>query len=182
MTAFGYDNESRLASVTDPRGLTTSYVHDGLDDVTSLGSPDTGVTANTYDAAGNLVTSTDARGDTTTYTYDALNRVTKATFADSTSIVYQYDQGANGIGHLTSMTDAGGTTTWAYDIHGHVISKQQTTGAVTLTTSKTYNAVTGQLASITYPSGSTTFYSYDADRTGERHQLTSRPAAPRAPC
>ena len=163
ITAFGYDNESRLASVTDPRGLTTSYVHDGLDDVTSLGSPDTGVTAKTYDAAGNLITATDARGDTTTYTYDALNRVTKAAFADSTLIVYQYDQGADGIGHLTAMTDAGGTTTWAYDIHGHVTSKQQTTGAVTLTTSKAYNAVTGQLASITYPSGSTIFYSYDAD-------------------
>jgi RHS repeat-associated protein len=174
MTAYGYDNESRLAGVTDPRGLTTSYVHDGLDDLTSINSPDSGVTAKTYDAAGNLVTSTDARGDITTYTYDALNRVTKATFADSTSIVYQYDQGANGIGHLTAMTDAGGTTTWVYDIHGRVTSKQQTTGAVTLTTSKTYNAVTGQLASMTYPSGSTTFYSYDA--TGRVSAITYQPS------
>ena len=104
--------------MTDPRGLMTSYAHDGLDDVTSLSSPDTGVTAKTYDAAGNPVSSTDARGNTTTYTYDALNRVTKAAFADSTSIIYQYDQGANGIGHLTTMTDAGGTTTWVYDVHG----------------------------------------------------------------
>jgi RHS repeat-associated protein len=173
LTTIGYDNESRLASVRDPRGLTTSYAHDGLDDVTSLGSPDSGVTAKTYDAAGNLVTATDARGDTTTYTYDALNRVTKATFADSTSIVYQYDQGTNGIGRLTSMTDAGGTTTWVYDVHGRVTSKQQTTGAVTLTTSKTYNAVTGQLASITYPSGSTTFYSYDAN--GRVSAITYQP-------
>jgi RHS repeat-associated protein len=161
--AFSYDLQDRVSSVTDPRGLTTSYTYDPLDDVTSNSSPDTGATAKAFDAAGNLVSATDARGDTTTYTYDALNRVTKATFADSTSIVYQYDQGTNGIGHLTAMTDAGGTTTWVYDIHGHVTSKQQTTGAVTLTTSRAYSAVTGQLASITYPSGSTTFYSYDAD-------------------
>jgi len=173
MTAFAYDHESRLAGVTDPRGLTTSYVHDGLDDLTSINSPDSGVSANTYDAAGNLVSSTDARGDTTTYTYDALNRVTKAAFADSTSIVYQYDQGANGIGRRTSMTDAGGTTTWVYDVHGRVISKQQTTGGVALTTSRTYNAVTGQLASITYPSGSTTFYSHDA--TGRVSAITYQP-------
>jgi RHS repeat-associated protein len=173
-TTVGYDNESRIASVTDPRGLTTSYVHDGLNDLTSINSPDSGVTAKTYDAAGNLITATDARGDTTTYTYDALNRVTKATFADSTSIVYQYDQGANGIGHLTSMTDAGGTTTWAYDIHGHVTSKHQTTGAVTLTTSKAYNAVTGQLASMTYPSGATTFYAYDV--TGRVSAITYQPS------
>jgi len=174
LTAFAYDHESRLAGVTDPRGLTTSYVHDGLDDLTSINSPDTGVTANTYDAAGNLIAAADARGDTTTYTYDALNRVTKATFADSTSIVYQYDQGTNGIGHLTAMTDAGGTTTWAYDIHGHVTSKQQTTGALTLTTSKTYNAVTGQLASMTYPSGATTFYAYDAN--GRVNAITYQPS------
>jgi RHS repeat-associated protein len=174
LTTIGYDNESRLASVTDPRGLPTSYVHDGLDDLTSISSPDTGVTAKTYDAAGNLITSTDARGDTTTYTYDALNRITKATFADSTSIVYQYDQGANGIGHLTSMTDAGGTTTWVYDIHGHVTSKQQTTGAVTLTTSLTYTATTGLLASMTYPSGAAIFYFYDA--TGRVSAITYQPS------
>jgi RHS repeat-associated protein len=163
LTALGYDPESRLNSVTDPRTLTTSYAYDGLDDVTSLGSPDTGVTAMTYDAAGNLVGATDARGDTTTYSYDALNRVTKAAFADGSSITYQYDQGANGIGHLTAMTDAGGTTTWNYNINGQVTSKQQTSGAVTLTTSHAYNATTAQLASTTYPSGAIISYSYDAD-------------------
>jgi RHS repeat-associated protein len=162
-TGFAYDALSRLAAVTDPRRLATSYVYDGLNDVTSLSSPDTGSTAKTFDVAGNPVTSTDARGNTTTYTYDALNRVTKSAFADSTSITYQYDQGANGIGRLTAMTDAGGTATWAYDVHGHVTSKQQTTGAVTLTTNRSYSATTGQLASMTYPSGSTTFYSYDAN-------------------
>jgi RHS repeat-associated protein len=163
VTAYGYDSENRVTGVTDPRSLVTSYAYNGLNDLTSLGSPDTGATAETYDAAGNLVTSTDARGDTTTYSYDALNRLTKATFADSTSITHQYDQGTNGIGHLTAMTDAGGTTTWAYDINGQVISKQQTSGGVTLTTSHAYNATTGQLASTTYPSGATISYSYDAD-------------------
>ncbi|MGH6847124.1 MAG: RHS repeat-associated core domain-containing protein [Methylocella sp.] len=163
MTAYAYDPESRLASVMDPRGLVTSYTHDGLDDVTAISSPDTGVTANTFDAAGNAATSTDARGDTTAYSYDALNRVTKAAFADGTAITYQYDQGAYGVGRLTSMSVPGGTTTWAYNIHGQVKLKQQTSGAVTLTTSLPHIAATGQLANIVYPSGSTVFFSYDAN-------------------
>jgi YD repeat-containing protein len=163
MTGFAYDPLSRLAGVTDPRGLVTSYAYDGLDDVTSLGSPDTGVTAKTYDAAGNTLTSTDARGDKTTYAYDALNRVTRAAFADGTAILYQYDQGANGMGRLTAMSDPGGTTSWAYNVHGQVTSKQQTSGWLTLTTSRAYNAVTGQLTGTTYPSGTSILYSYDAD-------------------
>ncbi|MGH6839236.1 MAG: RHS repeat-associated core domain-containing protein, partial [Methylocella sp.] len=163
MTAYEYDNKNRLKGVTDPRGLVTSYTHNGLDDVTSIVSPDTGVTANTFDEAGNAVTSTDARGDKSVYSYDALNRVTKAAFADGKVITYQYDQGAHGIGRLTAMSDPGGTTTWGYNLHGQVNRKQQTSGAVTLTTRRTYNALTGQLASIVYPSGSTISFTYDAD-------------------
>ena len=58
------------------------------------------------------MTSTDARGKTTTYSYDAFIRVTKAPFADGRAIVYHYDQGAGGIGRLTSMSEPTGTTTW----------------------------------------------------------------------
>jgi RHS repeat-associated protein len=162
-TDFSYDALSRLASVTDPRGLVTSYVYDGLNDVTSLNSPDTGVTAKIYDTAGRAISSTDARGDTTAYAYDALNRLTQAAFADGTATTYHYDQGANGIGRLTAMTDPSGTTAWAYDIHGRVTAKRQTGAGVTLTTGRTYNAVTGQLASIVYPSGSAAVYSYNAN-------------------
>ena len=161
--AFSYDAETRAASIKDPRGLITSYAYDGLDDVISITSPDTGATTKTYDAAGNAITSTDARGKTTTYTRDALNRVTKAAFADGTSVSYQYDQGTTGIGQLTTMVDGGGTTTWTYDVHSQVTSKQQKTGAVTLTTTYAYNAVTGRLNSVTYPSGKTISYAYDSD-------------------
>src|SRR5262249_31146261 len=86
-----------------------------------------------------------------------------AAFADGTAITYQYDQGTNGIGHLTGMTNPGGTTRWAYDIHGRVTTKRQTSGGLALTTSRTYNAVTGQLTSMTYPSGSATLFSYNAN-------------------
>ena len=72
--AFGVYPNDHQTGLTDPRSLATSYTYDGLDNLNSVQSPDTGTTAKTYDAAGNVVTSTDARGKTTTYTYDALNR------------------------------------------------------------------------------------------------------------
>ncbi len=160
-TFYGYDANDHLTSVTDPRALQTTYAFDGLDDQVQLASPDTGVTANTFDAAGNVITSTDARGNTTTYTYDALNRKTRAAFADGTSTVWQYDQGANGIGRLTRITDVTGSTGYGYDANGHVTQKSQTIGGVTLTMTYGYDA-SGRLASITYPSGKQVVYAYDA--------------------
>ena len=95
-----------------PRTLVTQYAHNGLGDLTSLASPDTGMTTNTYDETGNVISSVDARGKTTTYSYDALNRLAKTTFADNQMIVFQYDQGTNGKGRLTKMTDL----EWVYDV------------------------------------------------------------------
>jgi YD repeat-containing protein len=172
-TGFSYDVQSRLAGVTDPRGLATSYAYDGLNDVTSLTSPDTGITAKTYDAAGNVLTSKDARGNTTHYIYDALNRITRKTFADGASVAYQYDRGPSAIGRLTSVTEASGVTTWTYDIHGRVTSKRQQTPGFTLATSRTWNAVTGRLATVTYPSGAEVLYSYDA--AGNVSAINERP-------
>ena len=160
-TAYGYDADDRLIAVTDPRALKTSYGWDGLDDQTSLASSDTGLTARTFDAAGNVASSTDARGKKTTYTYDALNRKTHAAFADGTGITWQYDQGANGIGRLSKITDVSGSTGYSYDANGHVTQKRQIVGAVTLTTTYGYD-LGGRLVSIAYPSGKQVAYAYDA--------------------
>lgn len=162
LTQYAYDNNDHLASVTDARGLTTHYSYDGLDDRTATASPDSGTSNRTYDSAGNLITATDARGITASYTYDALNRVTGIGYSDGSQIAFQYDQGPNGIGRLTGMTDASGTTSWRYDTHGRVLAKQQHSGTVTLTTSMSYDSA-GRLARITYPSGRTVTLSYDAD-------------------
>jgi RHS repeat-associated protein len=168
VTQFAYDPLDRLTSETDPRGLATAYSYDGLDDPTGLISPDSGTASRTFDAAGNVLSVTDARGKTTTYAYDALNRVTKAAYADGTSSIYQYDQGVNGVGHLTGMTDPAGTTSFNYDQHGRLLQKTQTANASTKTVnpilimSYSYDA-SGRMTSLTYPSGSQVSLKYDVD-------------------
>ncbi|HKB61111.1 MAG TPA: hypothetical protein VKC56_13825, partial [Gallionellaceae bacterium] len=109
---YAYDGDDQLTTVTDPRNLISQYTRDGLGNLNQQQSPDTGATSLTYDAAGNVLTRTDAKGQVATYTYDALNRVTGVTWtngaASPITIAYQYDQGVDGIGHLTQVTDATG--------------------------------------------------------------------------
>jgi RHS repeat-associated protein len=162
-TQIDHNPDDSIATVTDPRQVATHYTYDGLGNQNAVQSPDSGLTTRTFDKAGNVKTSTDARGKKTTFVYDPLDRLVKQTFADHSKIVYVYDQGLNGKGRLSAMTDASGKTTWTYDQHGHVLQKVQTIGQVTLITTNTYDPVTGQLTQTTLPSGQVLQYQYDAN-------------------
>jgi RHS repeat-associated protein len=160
ITQMGYDVLDDLASVTDPRKLTTNYTSNGFGDVTQLQSPDTGTTGYTYDSGGNLKTAKDARGDQATNAYDALNRLTGTVYTDQ-SWGFNYDQGTDGIGRLTSVTDATGGTNLQYDGLGRVRARQETIGSVTLSIGYVYT--NGQLTSLTTPSGQVITYSYNGN-------------------
>lgn len=169
-TSFGYDAEDDLTSVTDPRNLTISYSYDGFADITFQVSPDTGTTSNSYDSAGNLATSTDARGAVATYGYDAVNRATSIAYSLNGStdqtLLFTYDQGTNGIGHLTGASDANHSMSFSYDALGEMTGMSQSVAGVTRSIS--YGYTNGDLTSITTPSGQTVTYGYNAD-----HQVTS---------
>jgi RHS repeat-associated protein len=161
ITHYRYDSQDNLTQVTDPSGLSTSYQYDELGNLVTLTSPDTGVTTYTYDEAGNRLSQTDARGITVNSSYDALNRLINVNYPDSTlDVAYTYDQGSNGIGQLTQMSDAEGTTDYRYNAFGDLIEQTRTSqdGVVTTFTYR-YDAQ-GQLASQSYPSGNTIHYSY----------------------
>ncbi len=163
ITRYGYDALDQLRSVTDPRNLTTSYFVNALGEQTQLTSPDTGTTNSVYDAAGNLISRTDADGKVVSYSYDALNRVTAIKYDGQPQYSFSYDQGQNALGKLSGMSNGSNQanpTTWSYNSQGRVQSKVQQTGSVSLTTSYSYYP-TGQLASITYPSGKIVAYGYN---------------------
>lgn len=162
VTQYGYNALDQLISVTDPRSKVTSYTYNALGDLTLQVSPDTGTTANTYDSGGNLSTSTDARSKTGTYAYDALNRVTSVTYPDQT-ISYTYDSGTNQKNRLTQVSDASGSTSWSYDTHGRVLSRQQSMG-ISKTLGYAYDSA-GRLQTLTLPSGNTITYGYTDGKT-----------------
>jgi len=172
VTGHGYDGLDQLVSVSDPRNNATTYALDGLGNLAAQSSPDTGTTANTHDAAGNLIASTDARGQSTSYTYDALNRLTRIVYNLATEtqlklVDYAYDQGSNGIGRHTSITETSAAgavlqaTTYGYDPQGRIVSDTRAIGGQTYTTAYAYDAA-GRMTGMTYPSGRTVNYGVDA--------------------
>ncbi len=175
---YGYNGIDQLVSVTDPRNLTTSYNYDGLANLNQQSSPDTGATQNIYDSAGNLLTQTDAKGQVTRYAYDALNRVTSISFADGSKQSYGYDQGANGIGRLTSITETDPQSNitsllaYGYDQKGRATSETRTIGGMSYVLAYSYDGA-GRLAGMSYPSGRTVSYAFDA--LGRISQVSTTP-------
>ncbi|MDP2228321.1 MAG: DUF6531 domain-containing protein, partial [Moraxellaceae bacterium] len=156
-TVYGYDAQDNLTSVTDAAGLVTSYAYNGFGERTSETSPNTGTTTFTRGSAGQLLTRTDARGVTTSYSHDALGRVTAITHPNSAlNLSFSYDQGTHGIGRLTGMTDASGSTYYSYDSLGQLTGVQH----AGLGISYLYDAA-GRLTRLTYPSGHALVYARD---------------------
>jgi RHS repeat-associated protein len=158
-TVTTYDTHDRVLSVRDANVHTTSYVRDGFGDVIEQTSPDSGKTVLHYDGDSNLTSKTDALAIITNQTFDPLNRpLTTAYPADSSkNITYIYDQAGTGfsfgIGRLTSVKDAAGSLTRAYDERGNLSTEKRVNGTTTLTTSYTYDGAR-RVATITYPDGS----------------------------
>jgi YD repeat-containing protein len=160
-TQYGYNAIDQLTTVQDPKGFTTTYTYDGLGNLLQQVSPDTGTTIKTYDDYGNVLTSTDAKGQITQYSYDALNRLTQIIYHDNSQVTYVYDQGTNGLGRLSSITDSLGTISYGYDTRGHIILEVRNIGGVNYQTDYTYNSA-GQLNGVIYPSGRLLAFTLDS--------------------
>ena len=86
------------------------------------------------------------------------------------SIAYSYDQGSNGIGRLTGVSDATGSTVYTYDQKGRLIHDSRVIGGLTYVTSYSYDSA-GRLIGLTYPGGRQVNYALDA--LGRIAQITT---------
>jgi RHS repeat-associated protein len=205
-TDYQYNVLDHVTGVTQKGGSSNSsnwrsrsFQYDSLSRLTSSTNPESGTITYSYDANGNAIQKTSPKPNQTNpattskvdFCYDALNRVTtkayNTTACPPTSPVatYTYDQGTNGIGRRTGMTDGPGSASWTFDSMGRIASETRVTANVTKTTSYVYNQ-DGSVKTITYPSTRSLNYTYNGagrvlsvvDPTGPINYITTAKYAP----
>jgi RHS repeat-associated protein len=199
--SFAYTG-ANLTSATDPSGKTTSFAYNSAGLMTSYTLP-RGNTPylNTYNAAGQVTSQKDAAGNTSTFTYTSGNGQSTMTSPLSQVSTYVHNSGRD----LTQETDpAGHVITKSYDSDNRPISHKDPVGnttawawqsaglIATLTNpdggqiSYTYASSTANgftyydLASTSFPDGTTESYTFDAggnltsrtSRTGQQWKNT----------
>lgn len=164
----------QITQVIDPANQATTQTVDAFGDVTRTQSADTGTTVRSYDEAGNRKTETDARGVTVSYTYDALNRLTQKQSSDPNTPIYTYIYDQCGLGNLCFIQRNGNFHLYFnYDTHGRLAYQLGSVVDVNWFYSMyTYDPY-GRLSTITYPTGRSVTYSYDAE--GRVSQVTTQP-------
>ena len=115
-TLYAYNTGDNLTGVTDPEAKETLYTYDDANRLVKTVSPDTGTTLFYYNEAGNLMSQTLNDGSTIQFAYDAAGRMTGKSFADSSQdVIFLYDQGINGKGRLTGISNPTESYAFAYD-------------------------------------------------------------------
>jgi RHS repeat-associated protein/uncharacterized repeat protein (TIGR01451 family) len=166
-TRYDYDNLGDLAAWTDANGHQNRQTFNVFGELTAQALPNGGTSQTSgYDPAGNVLSVTDFKGKITTYSYDALNRLTGETpdpaLSDS-PVTFAYTPTSQ----ISSMTDAGGTTTYTYDSQDRVLSKSTPAGTLTYT----YDAA-GNLASMASSNANGVSISYTYDKLNRLSTIT----------
>jgi len=147
--------------LTDARSLQTAREVDGFGEVIQEVSPDRGTRLYWYDLDSNLSKLVDGDSVETDFTYDNASRLLTKTFpsdtAENTTFTYDQTAGGNfGIGRLTNVAEASGSTSFTYDAQGRVIDDSKVISGGGYSTpflvAYAYDA-NGKATQITYPSG-----------------------------
>jgi len=164
--SFTYDSLSRLLTSSNPEVGTITYKYDSD---TNCASPNSFI--------GLLVSKTDARGIRTCAQYDTINRELVLNYSNGDpTVTTTYDQTAcltlstcQNIGHRTSMTDAAGSESWAYQVDAtnnrsvHVDQRTTNSSPSNITKSSTYYFdQAGNVTQVVYPTGRIVNYTFNA--------------------
>lgn len=162
VTTYTYDVADRLTKVTGPDNAAIEVEYDLAGRKTKVKDPNMGEWTYAYDAASNLTRQTDAWKQTICFYHDALNRPTGKHYRTDTNcptntpslnVEYKCDQGTNGKGRRTGMTDPSGNTSWEYDTRGRVTKETKVINAPaggTFVTQWGYDAL-NRVVTMTYP-------------------------------
>jgi RHS repeat-associated protein len=163
VTTYTYDAAGNLTSRTDAKGHVTTYAYGPDNRRTGVTSPTGQRWSTAYDPDGNVTVTIDANGNatpasgdgTTSFAYDRAGQLNAIDYSDSTpDVSLAYDPAGNRI----QMTDGAGTEVRTYDVVGRL----ETVTRAGDTFAYGYD-LAGQVTSRTYPAAPALDYGYDAD-------------------
>ncbi|WP_281280164.1 RHS repeat-associated core domain-containing protein [Panacagrimonas perspica] len=157
------DVRSGLRSVTDGRGMTTTYGVDDFGRRVFTQSPDSGLTLYDYDEDNHLRSKTTASNATATFDRDATNRLTGIRTNDEAARFGWTPPGP--ASRVSAIRTAEGTEQTLYDNAGRVTQQVDVIGARRYVTEYRY-AFDGKLMSKQLPDGRVLEYRY---RESDRH-------------
>ncbi|WP_415400639.1 PKD domain-containing protein [Tateyamaria sp. SN3-11] len=106
--AYVYEPEfSKVTSMTNGDGFTTTYAYDNFGEVTAITDPEGGVQRRAYTSRGKLFSRTDERGNVTRFGYLSDQNLGSITYADGSVTEMAYDAQGN----ATDVTEGVGTDT-----------------------------------------------------------------------
>ena len=148
-----YNQEGRLASVTDADGRTVSFAYDAAGRLVEETDPAGKKTRRTYTPSGRLASVTDPLGRTTAFSWTPAGNLAFVTLPDGTVKTNSYDV----LDRLASSVDErGARTCYAYDAVGRIIAQTASSG----TDAFGYD-VSGNFVSVTNAAGETLKTQYD---------------------
>jgi RHS repeat-associated protein len=192
---LGYDLNGNRATLSQPNGVSTTYVYNALNRLTNLTTAGAGLTVQSYGLtlgpAGNRTKITLGGGIERNYAYDDLYRLTQEKWTDTGAAFRQDDFTYDNVGNRltrTLATSSGTTatsytyddrdrlrtenvTTYSYDDNGNLTTKD---GDATYSWDRE-----NRLARVTKVDGTTVEYAYDA--FGNRLQTKTTPAGSTTP-
>lgn len=152
-TSYAYDPVGNRTAFTSALGKTTSYAYDAVNRLVSETDPDGNVKQYGYDRAGNQTGLQKPDGAVIQYSFDALNRLSGIIYPKGAPTTFTYDPNGN----RTGMTDALGTSSWAYDALNRMLCYSNPFGE---TVQYAYDAV-GNRVKMIYPGNLPVSYAYD---------------------
>ena len=100
ITAYTYDQNGNLETMTTPDNVTTTYTYDNMNNQTGVSRPgmdeygnQTNISSSTkYDWQGQPIEKIDSNGNITTYTYDQRGLLVRTTDAANNTTAFYYDR------------------------------------------------------------------------------------------
>jgi len=170
VTTYLYDNRNRLQHVIYTSSAAANsqrnFAYDGVGNLLSVAEPaKNGVAdvAYTYDPLNRTLTETVAGAGpgagavTHTYTYDAAgNRLQTVYGGTGRTITSTFDA----LNHLSTMTESGRTTSYAYDLNGNIAQKTAPNGDTETYSYDALNRATQEIASAGPGGGQVPLFNY----------------------